>query len=75
MEEGESTTNHIIIVLLDWEKAFDKLTREGLFTALERANLPDKMIKVIKAIYENPEFQVEIEGTASEWKKQETGIS
>ena len=45
MEEGESTTNHLILVLLDWEKAFDKLSRQGLFTALERANIPEKIIR------------------------------
>ena len=39
LEAGESTTNKIILVLLDWEKAFDKLTKEGLFSALERANI------------------------------------
>ena len=62
LEEGESTTNKLILVLLDWEKAFDKLTREGLFSALRRANLPDKIVQVIAAIYEHPEFMVEIEG-------------
>ena len=58
MEMGESTTNKIILVLLDWEKAFDKFTREGLFSALERANIPDKIIRIIRAIYANPEFLV-----------------
>ena len=58
LEAGESTTNRIILVLLDWEKAFDKLSREGLFSALHRANIPEKIIKVIQAIYANPEFQV-----------------
>ena len=37
MERGESTTNKLILVLLDWEKAFDKLSRKGLFNALERS--------------------------------------
>ena len=58
MEGGESTTNKLLLVLLDWEKAFDKLTREGLFSALERANIPDKIIRIIRAIYANPEFLV-----------------
>ena len=58
LEAGESTTNKIILVLLDWEKAFDKLTRDGLFSALHRANIPEKIIRIIQAIYANPEFQV-----------------
>ena len=33
IESGESTTSRLILVLLDWEKAFDRLTRAGLFAA------------------------------------------
>ena len=61
-------------MLLDWEKAFDKLTREGLMNSLRRANLPDKMVKIIDSIYRNPEFMVEIDGEESRWHQQETGI-
>ena len=31
LEVGEGTTSRLIMVLLDWEKAFDKLTRKVLF--------------------------------------------
>ena len=65
MENGESTTNKILMVLLDWEKAFDKLTREGLFSALESANIPGKMIRIVEALYKSPTFQVEVEGGKS----------
>ena len=68
LEAGESTTNKLLLVLLDWEKAFDKLTRNGLFNALKRANIPNNMIKVIEALYDTPTFMVEIEGTQPEWK-------
>ena len=29
---------------------------------------------MIKEIYKNPQFQVEVEGDQSQWKRQETGI-
>ncbi len=30
------------MTLLDWEKAFDKVDREGMFIALERMNVDKK---------------------------------
>ena len=38
----EKTGNKEIMVLLDWEKAFDKVTHEALFSALERIGLDEK---------------------------------
>ena len=40
--------NTLIMVLLDWEKAFDKVSREGLFSAMHRLSLPGKYQNVIK---------------------------
>ena len=37
---GEAADKQIIMVLLDWEKAFDKITREELWSALDRLNRP-----------------------------------
>jgi hypothetical protein len=62
------------MVLLDWEKAFDKVTREGLMSALGRMNVHPKLQEVIGAMYKQPTFRVEMDGCASKWHKQETGI-
>jgi len=62
------------MVLLDWEKAFDKVTHEALFSALERIGIDQKLIRLIKEIYKNPKFNVSFEGQTSQTKKQETGI-
>ena len=53
-EHGEQTTTRTIMLLLDWEKAFDKVTRAGLFSALERVSVDSKLIKPIKALYQKP---------------------
>ena len=37
LEAGESSTNKLIILLLDWEQAFDKISHEGLSQALQRS--------------------------------------
>ena len=62
------------MVLLDWEKAFDKVSHEALFSAMERMNLPDKYQNLIKDIYKKPTFKVEMEGLVSDYYTQETGI-
>ena len=36
MEYGEKTTNPLMLVLLDWEKAFDKVDRTGMMEALTK---------------------------------------
>ena len=46
-EYGEKTTkvndpNPLIMVLLDWEKAFDKVDREGMFLSMERMGVDEK---------------------------------
>ena len=62
------------VVLLDWEKAFDKVSHEGLHIALDRMNIPPKLRSLIMQVYKNPKFKVEIDGIESNWKTQETGI-
>ena len=63
-----------MFVLLDWEKAFDKVKHNKLFEALERMNVPNKYIDMIKQLYDKPTFKVEMEGHESTWITQETGI-
>ena len=73
-EHSEQTTTKTILLLLDWEKAFDKVTRPGLMSALGRMGVPEKLLRVIGDMYAQPTFKVEMEGTSSEWRRQETGI-
>ena len=73
-EFGIGTYNKLHLVLLDWEKAFDKVDRNKMFEALERFKVNKKYINIIKSLYKNTQFKVEIEGDSSKWLKQETGI-
>ena len=75
IEYYERAGRNMLTVLLDWERAFDKVTRPGLFSALERLNVPENYINIIKSMYNGPEFRVELEGHTSKWYKQYTGIS
>ena len=74
LEAGEGSTNKLILILLDWEKAFDKLAPASIPHTLRRFGVPDQLVAAIESIYLDPEFQVEIDGTASTWHRQQTGI-
>ena len=73
-EYGESTNNGLHLVLLDWEKAFDKIDQSRMFRALERLNVPEQVIKVIKTLYAEPTFVVKIKEEQSEPRRQNSGI-
>ena len=73
-EHGEQTNTQTHMVLLDWAKAFHKINREALFKAMEKMNIPQKYINVIKAMYTNTKFNITMEGQTSSWLEQETGI-
>ena len=74
IEKGEKTNTKTLLVLLDWEKAFDKVIHTKLFEALTRMNVPTKYVNVIKEIYRQPSFKVAMEGRESTWTNQQTGI-
>ena len=74
MDVGYRAGQNLTLVLLDWEKAFDKVDQEKLHEALERMNVPTKYSNIIRQIYKKPTFMIEIDGQQSGWKQQQTGI-
>ena len=73
MDVGYRAGQQLTMVLLDWEKAFDKVKHAKLHQALERMGVPSKYRNLIKQLYKNPTFNIEIDGQHSEWKQQQTG--
>ena len=63
-----------LTLLLDWEKAFDKVYQTKLLTALIRIGTPTKNAAVIKAIYDEPQFSIKDASKTTENRKQHTGI-
>ena len=43
----------VFLLLLDWNKCFDRIQFDALFDALYRFGVPDKYIAIIKVIYYN----------------------
>ena len=61
-------------MFLDWEKAFDKLYQDKIFSALERFRVPPHLIQLIKDLYAEPSFFVEINNKQSKHYPQHRGI-
>ena len=71
---GERSDKEMHLILIDWEKAFDKVSQKGMFSAMERMNIDIKLINMIKQLYKNPQYKVEMEGYTSDWHQQQSGI-
>ena len=63
------------LLLINWEKAFDKVDQERFIFALERMGITQKIIGLIKTIYEKPNFAVKDRGRTSTRRRQRAGIT
>ena len=70
----EATQGNTVMVLLDWEKAFDKISHDKLIEACRRLNILEKMVNNIAAIYKSPKFIVRDKENESGVKQQFSGI-
>lgn len=71
---AEITGRNISVVMLDWEKAFDRLDHDRLMESLQRLEVPPRLLQLIKDIYTHPKFQVKCEEGSSAFLRQEAGI-
>ena len=53
------------LVLIDFEKAFDSVNREVLWLALKKRGISNKIVSVIKSIYNGAKCRVLHNGTLS----------
>ena len=62
------------LILLDWEKAFDKVFQDKMIETLFRLKVPNRIIGLIQSFYREPKFKVSMNGQDSSWKCQGAGI-
>ena len=74
IERAEATGQSRYTILLDWEKAFDKIHPEALLTALTRYGVPAHFTALIKNIYTSPQFTVAAAGKQSNTAEASAGI-
>jgi len=65
----------LLLLALDWSKAFDCISPQKLMEALRRFGLPDSFIQMVEAIYQDRRFTIREEGHDSSWRRQSFGIS
>ena len=72
---GERSGDNIVICMLDWKQAFDRISHPRMMQALERLNLPRKFRNlIIASFYTDLSFQVKHENFLSHAKSQDAGI-
>ena len=52
-EIAEKSKSSSTLILLDWEKAFDRVLHDQLIEALHRLMVPNKLISLLGSFYEN----------------------
>ena len=71
---AEASGDSLILVFLDWEKAFDRVDQKEMINAVRRMNVPDEVIKELECMYESIQFRIrDAEGTSTA-RPQNTGI-
>ena len=71
---SERRGTNLSIILLDWEKAFDKVSQERLMEVMRRLDTPPKLLALIENIYSEPKFKVQTSIQASQYHVQSSGI-
>ena len=71
---AEKTKRSSTLILLDWEKAFDKVSQDKLTETLQRLRVPSRILNLICSFYDNPLFKVKVGTAESTWRPQEAGI-
>ena len=70
----ESTSTPLYLLFLGRQQAFDRLSREGMLSALRRIGCTPHYLEVIASIYQNPSFVVRTSRGISESYAQGSGI-
>ncbi|KAM8714989.1 hypothetical protein ACLKA7_002093 [Drosophila subpalustris] len=73
-EQAVEWRSPLYLLIIDLKKAFDTVKRAAIWQALARKGVPDNIIAVIKAMYENAELSVLHKGKISAPFQTRTGV-
>ena len=71
----EQKDGKLLLLALDWAKAFDSVSPQAMCDALLRFGIPRAFADMIGAVYSDRRFFVQEDGVRSEFKTQNFGIS
>ena len=76
LEDAWSTDSGSLVFLSrDWAKAFDSINPDRMITALDWFGLPARFCNIIHQIYTDRRFRACVQGSCSQQRGQEAGIS
>jgi hypothetical protein len=55
---AERKGHNLTLILLDWEKAFDKIDQGRMMQAIKRLGVPEHITAIIENIYREPKYAV-----------------
>ena len=65
----------LYVHFVDFEKAFDFIHRESLWTIMKSYGIPPKMVNIVKAFYDDIECAIlDDDRDTTEWFKTKTGV-
>jgi hypothetical protein len=64
----------LIMILLDWKQAFDKIMHDRLLDTLKRLNIPSAIRNAIAALYRDPKYVVVGSAHKSQEHRQRCGV-
>ena len=74
IEQSEEWNSALYIVFVDFEKAFDSVHRDSMWRILRHYGIPDKIVRVIRALYENFECRVAHNNKLSDTFQVKSGV-
>ncbi len=74
MEQTNEWQASLYLNFVDFEKAFDSIHRESLWTILKEYGIPNKLINIIRLFYDGFQCAVDDNGEEGEWFNIKTGV-
>ena len=74
LEQSHELNSSLYVVFMNFEKAFDSLHRPSLWKILQHYGIPQKLVNIIQAFYENIECRIIHNNQMTELFRVDTGV-
>ena len=64
----------LFVAFIDMEKVYDRVNRKKLFEVMRGYGVQEKLVDVIKRIYDGGMVKFELEGIMTGWCKSDSGV-
>ena len=74
IERKRSEGRKLYLGFLDIEKAYDRVSREMLCKVLEKVGLSEKIVNIVRSMYQNTRAKYRLGNIETEWVRSERGV-